>query len=89
MKTLQDRPVLRAVRKSTVGALGRVRVPALLPDRRLPFERNVYQVEAAVVLVRLEDDSDFHLVLRDGSAQMIGGGTPSEAQSRATSAIVS
>ena len=71
MKTLQDRPVLRALRKSTVGALGRVRVPALLPDRRLPFERNVYQVEAAVVLVRLEDDSDFHLVLRDGSAQMI------------------
>ena len=48
-----------------------------------------FLADAAVTLVRLEDDSDFHLVLRDGSAQMIGGGTPSEAQSRATSAIVS
>ncbi len=52
-------------------ALGRVRAPASLPDTRLPFERNVFQVTARVTLVRLEDDTDFHLVLRDGSAQMI------------------
>jgi len=54
-----------------VTALGRVRAPASLPDTRLPFERNVFQVTARVTFVRLEDDTDFHLVLRDGSAQMI------------------
>ena len=59
--------------------------PAYLPDRRLPFERNVFTVTAAVVLVRAEDDGDFHVVLRSGRDQMItetpspsctGGATP-------------
>ena len=45
--------------------------PAYLPDRRLPFERNVFTVTAAVVLVRAEDDGDFHVVLRSGRDQMI------------------
>ena len=71
MKTLQDKPVLLPVRKTTVAALGRVRVPVSLPDTRLPFERRVYQATAAVTLVRKEADSDYHLVLKDGNAQMI------------------
>lgn len=71
VKTLQDRPNLLPARKTTVAALVRVRSPASLPDTRLPFERHIFTVTAAVVLVRPEADSDFHLVLRSGGAQMI------------------
>jgi hypothetical protein len=52
-----------------VRALIQVRPPAYLPEMRLPFERNVYTVVAQVVLVRLEEDSDFHVVLRDGAGR--------------------
>lgn len=42
-----------------------------LPSTRLPFERHVYRVVAAVTLVRAEDDQDFHLVLSDRGQTMI------------------
>ena len=58
VKTLQDRPTLRPVRKTTVLALTRLPAPASLPDTRLPFERSVFRVVAQVTLVRSEDDSD-------------------------------
>jgi hypothetical protein len=85
VKTLQDKPILRPAREATVHYLVTRRAPAYLPDRRLPFERNVFTLTAAVVLVRAEDDGDFHVVLRSGRDQMItetpspsctGGATP-------------
>jgi hypothetical protein len=46
-------------------------VPAVLPETRLPFERHIFRVSAAVTLLRPEEDDDFHLVLRDGPNHMI------------------
>src|SRR4051794_41634362 len=71
VKTLQDRPVLRPARLTTVGFLVTRRPPAQLPTRRLPFERNVFTVIASVTGIRDEDDGDLHLLLRSGGAQMI------------------
>ena len=71
MKTLQDRPQLLPVRRTTVAALTRLPAPAALPDSRLPSERHVFRVVARVVLIRPEDDSDLHVVLSDGRRTMI------------------
>jgi len=71
VKTLQDRPHLIPVRDTTIAYLvGRPRRVSL-PDRRLPFERHIFRVTAAVTLVREEDDGDLHLVLSDGHRTMI------------------
>jgi hypothetical protein len=59
--------------------------PTALPATRLPFERHIFSVDAAVTLVRQEADEDFHLVLQSGPDHMIaespssacaGGATP-------------
>ena len=71
VKTLQDRPKLLRPRKTTIHYLITRPAPPHLPDRRLPFERHVFTVLAPVVLVRPEDDSDLHLVLRQGGNHMI------------------
>jgi hypothetical protein len=71
VKTLQDRPVLRATRLTTLRYLVTRPAPANLPYTRLPFEHNVYTVTASVVLIRAEADSDLHVVLQDGPRQMI------------------
>ena len=71
VKTLQDRPSLLPVRRSSVVALTNLPAPTALPDTRLPFERRVFRVVARVVLIRPEADRDLHLVLRDGDRTMI------------------
>jgi hypothetical protein len=71
VKTLQDRPRLLPARKTTIHHLITRPAPSSLPDRRLPFERHVFTVVAAVVLVRPEADSDLHLVLQQGGNHMI------------------
>jgi hypothetical protein len=71
VKTLQDRPHLLRNRLTTVHYLVTRRAPSSLPDTRLPFERHVFTVIAAVTLVRPEDDSDLHLVLQEGGSHMI------------------
>jgi hypothetical protein len=85
VKTLQDRSRLLPVRNTTIRYLVTRPAPASLPYTRLPFERHIFGVTAAVILVRHEDDDDFHLVLSDGRRTMIaeapapsctGGATP-------------
>jgi len=71
VKTLQDRPSLLPVRTVTLRFLVTRPAPPYLPETRLPFERHVYRVVAAVTLVRPEDDGDYHLVLRDHGRTMI------------------
>jgi hypothetical protein len=71
VKTLQDRPHLLRARKTTIHYLITRPAPSHLPDTRLPFERHVFTVVAAVVLVRHEDDSDLHVVLQQGGHHMI------------------
>jgi hypothetical protein len=63
VKTLQDRPTLLPARSVTLRYLDTRPAPSYLPSTRLPFERHIFIVTAAVVLVRHEADSDLHLVL--------------------------
>ena len=71
VKTLQDRPTLLPAKTTTVRFLVSRPAPHPLPTTRLPFERHVYIVIAAVTLVRQEADSDLHLVLQADGRQMI------------------
>jgi len=84
VKTLQDRPHLLPAKKTTVHFLVTRPAPSTLPSTRLPFERAVYTVVAAVSLVRHEADSDFHLVLQDGSEHMIAESPSPSCDSNAT-----
>ena len=69
VKTLQDRPRLIPVRDTTIAFLTSRPAPSSLPDTRLPFERHIYRVHAAVTLVRPEDDSDLPVVIEDGKGR--------------------
>jgi hypothetical protein len=83
VKTLQDRPVLIPAQKTTIAYLTSRTPPASLPSTRLPFERHIFTVTAAVVLIRHEDDDDFHVVLSDGRRTMITEAPAPECDSRA------
>jgi hypothetical protein len=54
IKTLQDRPRLLPIRTVTIGYLVSRPKPLSLPPTRLPFERHLFRVTAAVTLVRPE-----------------------------------
>ena len=56
----------------------------MLPATRLPFERHVFRVTAAVTLVRSEDDGDLHLVLSDGKRTMIAESPSAACTAKAT-----
>jgi hypothetical protein len=77
VKTLQDRPQLRAVKETTVAYLVTRPRPESLTGARTSFERNVFRVQARVTLVRPEDDGDLHLVLRDAQGRHMIGEAPS------------
>jgi hypothetical protein len=85
VKTLQDRPHLLRARKTTIHFLVTRPAPSHVPDTRLPFEHHVYTVTAAVVLVRPEDDSDYHVVLQDGGNHMIAEAPSPSCDKHATS----
>jgi hypothetical protein len=84
VKTLQDRPRLLPVRTVSIRFLVTRPAPPMLPLTRLPFERHVYRVIAAVTLVRQEADGDFHLVLRAGPSHMIAESPSTGCIARAT-----
>ena len=71
VKTLQDRPRLLPLRRTTIAWLVSRPAPDGVPAARLPLERRIFQVVGAVTLVRPEDDSDLHLVLVAGGRRMI------------------
>lgn len=84
VKTLQDRPTLFSARVTTIHFLVTRPAPTVLPATRMPFERHVFTVTAAVTLVRQEEDGDLHLVLRAGADQMIAEAPSPSCDSRAT-----
>jgi hypothetical protein len=84
VKTLQDRPRLLPARVTTIHFLVTRPAPTTLPPSRLPFERHVFTVTAAVTLVRQEDDSDLHVVLRAGADHMIAEAPSPSCDPRAT-----
>ena len=71
VKTLQDRPRLLRAKKGTVALLSSLPRPKPAPTDRIPFERRIYSVDAAVTHVFSENDQDLHLVLEDGAAHMV------------------
>jgi hypothetical protein len=71
VKTLQDRPKLLRPQETTIHFLTTRHAPSHLPNTRVTFERHVYTVSAAVVLVQPERDRDLHVLLRSGPNQMI------------------
>jgi hypothetical protein len=71
VKTLQDRPRLLRVDSISIAQLVTHERPTPLPATRLPFERHIFSVDAAVTVVRHEADEDFHLVLQSGADHMI------------------
>jgi hypothetical protein len=71
VKTLQDRPRLLRRQDTMVGQLIARQRSAHLPATRLPFERHIFRVHAAVTTVIPEADSDLHLVIEDGANHMI------------------
>jgi hypothetical protein len=84
VKTLQDRPRLFSARVTTVAHLVSLPRPRSVPVTRLPFERHIFSVVAAVTLVRPEADGDIHLVLRSGAKHMIAESPSSSCTGRAT-----
>jgi hypothetical protein len=86
VKTLQDRPRLLPVKRATLAYLVSRSAPASLPKTRLPLERHVFRVTAAVTLVRSEEDGDLHLVLSDGQRTMIAE-SPSASCTRKATAL--
>src|SRR4051812_28514257 len=76
VKTLGDHPALLRSRPASIKSLVAAATPEGLPQTRLPFERHIYRVTAAVTLVRPEDDGDFHLVLQDGAGRTMIAESP-------------
>lgn len=60
---------LQTASPSTVASLRALKAPSTLPsnNRVSPTETTVFKVQATLTEFKLEDDSDYHLVLRDGS----------------------
>lgn len=83
VKTLQDRPRLLPARSVKISYLVARHRPANI-SARLPFERRVFIVTAAVVLVRPEEDGDLHLVLRSGRWHMIAEAPSPSCDARAS-----
>ena len=74
VKTLSDpgaRQVNFAVRPATVRYLGSLPASAGGQDSRGPLESRVFGVQARLVSVKRESDSDYHVVLSEGGATMI------------------
>jgi len=85
VKTLQDRPWLLPVKRTTIAYLVNRPAPAFLPNTRLPFERHVFRVRAHTDLIRPEDDQDFHVVLSDSRGRTMIAESPARGcTSRAT-----
>ena len=84
VKTLQDRPRLLPVKTATLANLVSRPAPSNLPYTRLPVERHIFRVTAAVTLIRPEADGDLHLVLSDGRLTMIAESPLASCASRAT-----
>ena len=84
-RTPKYRPTRLPPATTTIHFLVTRPAPPTLPVNRLPFERLVYTVTAAVTLVRQEQDGDLHLVLRAGADHMIAEAPSPSCDSKATS----
>jgi hypothetical protein len=70
IKTLQDRPRLLPMKRTTIAYLVSRPAPTRRPRTRLPFERHIFRVTAAVTHVDPQIDQDLHVILSDGQHTM-------------------
>jgi hypothetical protein len=72
---------LQSTTQTTIASLDSLPAPATLPtnNRIQPTETTVYQLNATLTEYKLESDSDYHLVLSDGSGNTMISEIPSPA----------
>jgi hypothetical protein len=82
---------LSSTTPTTIAALGALSAPGTLPanNRVQPTEATVFKVQATLVEYKLEADSDYHLVLNDGSGHTMIGEIPDPACVAAGSVLTS
>jgi hypothetical protein len=82
---------LQSTTATTIAALDALAAPASLPsnNRVAPTEDTVYQIHATLTQYKLEADSDYHLVLTDGSSHTMIAEIPDPACVGTTSPLTS
>ena len=82
---------LQSTTPTTIVALGALPAPSSLPanNRVAPTEDTVYQIHATLTQYKMEADSDYHLVLSDGSGHTMIAEIPDPACVGATSPLTS
>ncbi len=82
---------LQSSTATTIASLGALTVPGTLPanNRVQPTETTVFRLSATLVEFKLEADSDYHLVLSDGSGHTMIGEIPDPACVGAGSPLLS
>jgi hypothetical protein len=82
---------LSSVTPTTIAALGALSAPSSLPsnNRVQPTETTVFRIQATLVEFKLEADSDYHLVMNDGSGHTMIGEIPDPACVSAGSVLTS
>jgi hypothetical protein len=82
---------LQSTTATTIASLDALTAPGTLPanNRVAPTEDTVYQVHATLTQYKLEADSDYHLVLSDGSGHTMISEIPDPACVGATSPLTS
>ncbi len=82
---------LQSTTSTTIASLDSLPAPSTLPsnNRVQPTETTVFQLHATLVEYKLETDSDYHLVLNDGSGNTMIAEIPSPACVGSTSVLLS
>jgi hypothetical protein len=82
---------LQSTASTTIAALDALSTPGSLPsnNRVAPTEDTVYQLHATLTQYKLEADSDYHLVLSDGSGHTLISEIPDPACVGSTSPLTS
>jgi hypothetical protein len=72
---------LQSITQTTIASLSSIPAPTALPanNRIQPTETTVFQLDATLTEYKLEPDSDYHLVLSDGSGNTMISEIPSPA----------
>ena len=81
---------LQSTTQTTIAALTSLPAPGTLPanNRVQPTETTVFQLQATLTEYKLESDSDYHLVLSDGSGNTMISEIPSPACVGASSVLL-
>jgi len=81
---------LQSITQTTIASLSSLPAPTTLPanNRIQPTETTVFQVQATLTEYKLEPDSDYHLVLSDGSGNTMISEIPSPACVGSTSVLL-